>query len=53
MSYITTKELTERLKVTRQAIYDWRIQGMPNYKFGKLVRFNYEEVIEWLTNKNK
>jgi len=48
MEYITVKELMEKLKVTRQALYEWRKQGMPSYKFGKLVRFNYGEVETWL-----
>lgn len=51
MNYITIKDVCERLQVSRQAIYDWRKQGMPCYKFGKLVRFDYEEVKEWLQNR--
>lgn len=48
--YLTTQELTERLKVTRQAIYKWRNAGMPYEKFGKAVRFDYAAVLHWLRN---
>ena len=48
---VTTKQLCDRLKVTRQAIQNWRNEGMPFIKYGKLVRFEYEKVIEWLENR--
>lgn len=51
MNYITIKELCNRLKVTRQTIYEWRKQGLPYYKFGKLVRFDYDEVKKWLESR--
>jgi len=51
MNYYTTKELCKILKVTRQTINEWRKLGMPFVKFGKLVRFNYEEVEKWLLKK--
>jgi len=51
MNYFTTKELCERLRVTRQTIGEWRKLGMPFEKFGKLVRFDYDEVKKWLLEK--
>lgn len=51
MNYLTTKDLCERLKITRQSVYDWRKQGMPYKKFGKLVRFEYDEVKAWLEKR--
>lgn len=51
LEFITDAELCELLKVTRQATYNWRVQGMPYRKMGKLVRYNYKEVIEWLENR--
>lgn len=48
---ITTKELCEKLKVTRQTVFTWRSQGMPYKKYGKIVRFNYEEVEKWLKER--
>ena len=51
MNYITTNELAEKLKVSRQAIWKWRNGGMPFDKLGKLVRFDYEEVKKWLLER--
>lgn len=51
MNYVTVKDLCERLQVTRQSIYDWRKQGMPSHKFGRLVRFDYDQVIKWLSER--
>lgn len=50
---ITTKELSSLLKVTRQTIGNWRREGMPFMKFGTTVRFDYDEVIEWLKERGK
>ena len=50
---ITTKDLCNLLKVTRQTVANYRKEGMPYKKFGILVRFNKDEVNEWLENKNK
>lgn len=50
---ITTKELTQLLKVSRQAIADWRKAGMPYMKLGTRVRFDYDEVINWLKERGK
>ena len=48
---LTTKELQEEYKVTRQAIVNWRKEGMPFKKLGKLVRFESEQVRKWLLEK--
>ena len=56
---IDTKELCERLGVTRQAIYKWR--NLPNpmpvevdntSKNGKTIRYLYSDVVKWLNEKN-
>lgn len=49
--FITDSELCEIMQVSRQATYNWRTQGMPYKKLGKLVRYNYKDVIEWLQNR--
>ena len=48
---LTTKELMEKCKVTRTTLADWRKQGLPFKKYGKLVRFDQSEVAEWLKEK--
>ncbi len=48
MEYITLKELSKSLKISRATIDRWRKQGMPYYKIGNGVRFIEIEVIEWI-----
>ena len=49
---ITVKELCTQMKVTRTTIDNWRKQGMPYEKFGKLVRFNDTDVMKWIKSRN-
>lgn len=50
---ITTNDLMEKLKVSRTAINNWRNEGMPYEKLGKLVRFDEDAVINWLKNRGR
>lgn len=51
---LTTEELCNALKITRQGVFKWRKEGLPYIKMGKLVRFDKEEVEKWLEdNKSK
>ena len=51
--YVTINELMAILKVkSRSTINNWRKEGMPYEKFGKLVRFDETEVMEWLKKQN-
>lgn len=46
---ITTKELSEYLKIHENTIYSYIKRGMPYYKIGpKQFRFELEEVKKWL-----
>ena len=48
----TTRELCNKLKVSRQAVYKWRKAGCPTVvRSGNMFRYNYDEVIEWLNNR--
>jgi excisionase family DNA binding protein len=49
--YLTTAELAENLKVTRQCIFNWRKQGLPALKIGRAVRFDLEAVNAWVNDK--
>lgn len=49
---LTTSELAHHLKVTTQTLYNWRKEGMPKTKVGSQYRYDLDEVIEWLKNKN-
>ena len=49
---LTTKELMEYFNVTRGTIINWRKEGMPYKKYGTIVRFDLDEVMEWLDKRN-
>jgi excisionase family DNA binding protein len=51
-NYITTAELAEALKVSRQTLYDWRKKGLPFIKIGSRIRFDLEAVNEWINEQN-
>lgn len=51
--YLTTKELEAILKVNRQSIFNYRKQGMPYKKLNRAVRFDLEEVKEWINSNSK
>ena len=51
-TFLTPQELAEKLKVSRAAISQWCCQGkIPFYRFGKSVRFDPEEIMQWLKEK--
>ena len=59
-SLINTKELCNRLGVTRQAIYKWRKLSDPmpvevdnTSKNGKTIRYLYSDVLNWLNEKKR
>lgn len=52
-NYITTEELAEKLKVTRQTIWLWRKNGLPHIKISRSVRFDFEAVLEWINKQNE
>jgi len=49
---LTKKELAKLLKVTVRTIDRLRGEGMPSFKVGNQVRFDKEDVKDWL-KKNK
>ena len=50
---ITIKELSKYLQIKERTIYSWINKGIiPHYKLtNKVVRFNMNEVNEWLSSK--
>jgi len=51
---LTTKELCEKFKVTRQSLYKWRINGCPTIVHsGNMVRYKLSDVIDWLSKSNR
>lgn len=51
MNLVTVKELSEFLKVKQPTIYAWVHNGtIPSYKLRGLVRFDMDDVMEWVKN---
>lgn len=51
---MTAKEVSEYLKIHLNTVYEFVKQGMPVYRIGvKDLRFEIEEVKEWLKDNNK
>lgn len=47
---IDVNELSKLLGVSTSTIKNYRKKGLPYYKNGRSVRYDYEEVKEWLRN---
>ncbi len=50
---ITREELAKEFKVHPNTILKWQKNGMPVYRIGKNVRYELQEVIEWIKKNNK
>lgn len=45
---LTEKELRQKLWVNRGTLLKLRKQGLPHIKIGRLVRFDFDDVMSWL-----
>lgn len=50
--YLTITELGDMLSLGPRAIYDLRQKGLPSKKIGRSLRFDQDEVIEWIEEQN-
>ena len=48
MQLITQEALSKKQGVTRSCLYQWRKAGCPCIQKGKFIRYNYDDVINWL-----
>lgn len=46
------QELAEKLNISVPMVDKLMREGMPKIKIGKSVRFDYEEVLMWIKDKN-
>lgn len=53
IKYLTIEDVAEMLQVTRSTIYNFKKKGLPFIKIGKTVRFDQEEVIDWIKTNNE
>jgi len=48
-SWHTMEELTKYLQVSRESVLEWIAErGLPAHKLGRLWRFKYSEIDEWI-----
>jgi len=50
---IKKKELANKINMSIASIDRFMTKGLPYYKLGKSVRFEYDEVLEWIKKQNK
>jgi len=50
-NFLTTKEVQENFKVTRGTVNNWRKEGMPFKTWGRMIRFEENEIIKWLDKR--
>ncbi len=53
IKYLTIEDVSEMLQVTRTTIYNLKKRGMPFIKLGKTIRFDQDEVINWIKANNE
>ena len=46
--YLTKVDLIKLLRISRATIDRWRKEGMPSIKIGKGIRFDKDEVMNWI-----
>ena len=46
--WLTINELADRLKVSIKTIRNRMADGLPYHKIGGALRFDYDEVVEWV-----
>ena len=52
IKFLTIDDVSEMLQVTRSTVYNLKKKGMPFIKLGKNIRFDQEEVINWIKENN-
>jgi excisionase family DNA binding protein len=53
VKFLTIEQVAEMLQVTKMTIYNLQKKGLPFIKLGKNVRFDKEDVIEWVNSNKK
>lgn len=53
VKFLTIDDVSEMLQVTRSTVYNLKKKGLPFIKLGKNIRFDQEEVIDWVKKNNQ
>ena len=48
IKFLTVEQVAEMLQVTRTTIYNLKKKGLPFIKLGKNIRFDQDEVVDWV-----
>ena len=48
IKFLTINDVSEMLQVTKSTVYSLKNRGMPFIKLGKSIRFDQDEVINWV-----
>lgn len=46
--FLTIGDVSEMLQVTRSTVYNLKKKGLPFIKLGKNIRFDKDEVVNWV-----
>lgn len=53
IKFLTVEDVAEMLQVTRTTIYNLKKKGMPFIKLGKNIRFDQDEVVNWVRSNSR
>ena len=53
VKFLTIDDVSEMLQVTRSTVYNLKKKGLPFIKLGKNIRFDQDEVINWVRQNNQ
>lgn len=51
--FLTVEDVAEMLQVTRTTIYNLKKQGLPFIKLGKNIRFDENDVVDWVRSNRQ
>lgn len=52
IALVCTSELARHFRVTERCVRYWRCIGLPSIKIARTVRFNLEEVYDWIASQS-
>ena len=53
IKFLTIEDVAEMLQVTRTTIYNLKKKGLPFIKLGKNIRFDQNDVIDWVKSSQQ
>lgn len=53
IKFLTVEDVAEMLQVTRTTIYNLKKKGLPFIKLGKNIRFDQDEVVDWVKTNGR